>query len=121
MIAWCGHIERRTIMAKSAVEFLQGLGVELADEVCETINENLKVKSKKRETVLVQRTDKEVEDKLAPQAKIILGVVPDDEPISLEQWGELAAEAGLQTKQTPERICAYYRKTLIDNGYLATC
>ncbi|MBC6438848.1 MAG: hypothetical protein GDA49_00215 [Rhodospirillales bacterium] len=39
-------------------------------------------------------------------------------PLDFEQWAQAALAEGLDTEQEPVRICAYYKKRLIDEGLI---
>lgn len=68
----------------------------------------------------VQRTDKVLENKIAKQMQILIDVLPTDRAIDINEWGELALKAGLQTQQPAARIAAYYKKPIIESGYAIT-
>ena len=85
-----------------------------ADQILD-LNKSLKIKSTPREKVnYVKGNGDASKIKLAPQAKILISVLTDT-AMSLEDWGDSAAKAGMKTKQDPARIAAYYRKSLVDN------
>lgn len=90
------------------------LGVEITPDQSVALETVLNAKSTPRAKVNYVLGDGDVSDvKLAPQAKILLSVLNED-PVSLETWGDAASEAGMKTTQDPGRIAAYYRKTLVE-------
>ena len=92
------------------------LDIELNEEQIAALESKLKVKSVPRKKMNFMAGDGDAgEVKLAPQAKILISVLTDT-PMSMEEWGDAAAEAGMKTKQDPARIAAYYRKTLVENN-----
>jgi len=103
----------------TAYELLVKMGVKVSEELSEEINEKLKVKSKPRKSYLYKFTGKEPEGKIAPQMQLCIKALPE-EPVDMETWANLAEESGLATKQTPERIISYYRKPMIEGGYVET-
>ena len=91
------------------------LGVEINEKQTILLDDALKIKSTPREKVnYVKGNGDASKIKLAPQAKILISVLTD-KAMSLEDWGDAAAKAGMKTKQDPARIAAYYRKSLVDN------
>jgi hypothetical protein len=64
------------------------------------------------------RTDKKVETRLAQQMEILLKALPEDKPMTVAEWTEAAIAVGLQTQQDPARITMYYKKRLIEAGYV---
>lgn len=69
----------------------------------------------------VQRTDKSLEGaKVAPQVMILIKSLPVDKAVTTAEWATLAVAGGLQTQQPPERIVAYYKKTIIALGFAKT-
>lgn len=90
------------------------LGTKITEEQGKLLNEVLKTKSEPRAKMSYKLGNEDAKEvKLAPQAKILLSVL-GKEAVSLESWGDAAAEAGMKTKQDPARIAAYYRKTLVE-------
>lgn len=90
------------------------LGVEVSEDQAVALETVLNTKSIPRAKVLYVLGDGDAgEVKLAPQAKILLGVLSEN-PMSLEAWGDAASDAGMKTTQDPGRIAAYYRKTLVE-------
>jgi hypothetical protein len=63
------------------------------------------------------RTDKELtaNQSLPKQARILLNSITD-EPVTVEEWTELALANKLETNQEPVRITMYYRPRLIEAG-----
>ena len=102
-----------------AVEFLKNLGVKVQKDLEDQVNDNLRVKGAKKERVdakFVRVPDVDLTGvKLPNQAKFLVMALGDT-PVTYEEWGAKAAEAGMGTKQDPARIAAYYRKTLEDAG-----
>ena len=94
-----------------------GIGVEgISDENAEEINELLVPKRVKREKMNFVLGDVDHKDiKLPKQAHIVASVL-NAEPMSITQWADAAEEEGLETKQSAERIVAYYRKNLVESG-----
>ena len=70
-----------------------------------------------RVTGKVQRSEKVLEEKVAKQMQILIGVLPVDRAIDINEWADLAVAAGLATQQPPVRIAAYYKKPIVDGGY----
>lgn len=99
----------------NAVEFLKNLGVKVQKDLEEQVNEALKVKGSKKERVeprFIRNPECDLTGvKMPNQAKFLVKVL-SDHPVTYEEWGKLAAEAGMGTKQDPARIAAYYRKDL---------
>lgn len=90
------------------------LGIEVDEKQAILLDDVLKTKSTPRAKMSYSLGNGDAKEvKLAPQAKILLSVL-DEKPMSLESWGDAAAEAGMKTTQDPARIAAYYRKTLVD-------
>ena len=88
--------------------------IEIDEEQSINLDLKLKIKSTPRTKMSYKLGNGDAKDtKLAPQAKILLGVL-NKEPMSLESWGDAAAKDGMKTTQDPARIAAYYRKTLVD-------
>jgi len=88
--------------------------IEFTKDQIKQFEEKLSIKSVPRAKVNYVLGDGDAgEVQLAPQAKILLSVL-NENPMSLEAWGDAAKEAGMKTTQDPGRIAAYYRKTLVD-------
>ena len=64
------------------------------------------------------RTDKKLETRLARQMEVLINSLPADQPLSITEWAKCAVKKGLQTQQLPERIVTYYKKQLVEMGYV---
>ena len=105
-----------------AIEYLANIGVKVPKDLTEQVNNDLRVKGSKKERVeprfvAVKEFDLTA-TKLPNQAKFLVMAL-GDQPVTYEEWGKLAAEAGMGTKQDPARIAAYYRKQLEEAGAIA--
>ncbi len=87
---------------------------ELTSDQAKLLEESLNIKSTPRAKVnyILGKGDAS-EVKLSPQAKILISVL-NENPMSLESWGDAASDAGMKTTQDPGRIAAYYRKILVE-------
>lgn len=62
------------------------------------------------------RTEKAIDAKTAKQMRQCIEAL--DEAMDLETWGKKAVEKGLQTQQDPKRIVMYYRKPMLEGGWV---
>jgi hypothetical protein len=64
-------------------------------------------------------TGKSVDGTAMPnQMKMIIASLDALNGQTLEQIGDAASKAGMVTRQPPERIAAYYRKPMIEGGFM---
>jgi hypothetical protein len=64
-----------------------------------------------------ERTSAVLPAKMAKQMKQCIEALT--EQMDLETWGKAAVANGLMTQQNPTRIVAYYRKPMLEGGYIA--
>ena len=67
----------------------------------------------------VQRTDKKLDIKVCKQMEVLINSLPEDKPVDTKEWAELAVKNGLQTQQPAERIVAYYKRNIMELGFVA--
>lgn len=105
----------------SVVEFLAELfGTELTKRQEKAVNSALRFK-KQGKTPYFEATAEELNSalRLPRQAEVCFkALVKAGEPLDLDEWGTAALEEGLQTRQDADRICAYYKQRLIDEGLI---
>lgn len=65
----------------------------------------------------VKATDKSIDEKLCQQMKVLIKALPKDKAVDTKTWADLAIKGGLVTQQPPERIVAYYKKSIVNLGY----
>lgn len=61
-------------------------------------------------------TGKAIDAKMAKQMRQCVEALT--EAMDLETWAKAAVEKGLTTQQNPTRIVMYYRKPMIEGGYV---
>ena len=98
-------IETATAEEKAAL--IAALGLNQPVQVTRTVN---------RYSQTYKRTDKAIDAKMAKQMRQCVESLT--EIMDLETWGKKAVEHGLVTQQDPKRIVAYYRKAMLDGGYV---
>ena len=98
-------IETATPEEKAAL--IAALGLNQPVQVTRTVN---------RYSQTYKRTDKVIDAKMAKQMRQCIESLT--EIMDLETWGKKAVEHGLTTQQDPKRIVAYYRKAMLDGGYV---
>lgn len=74
--------------------------------------------SKTRSTGKFIRTEKVYENNLNKQMSVLIKSLPTDEGVDLSTWATKAVENGLETQQDPIRIVAYYKKNLVEMGFV---
>jgi len=104
-----------------ATEYLKNLGIEFDEELGDRLNRELKVKSQARANRSYKLADNVTEESLKAiktnQKRIIaMTLLKADSPVTTKEWANLAED--LQTKQDPERIIMYYKRDLLDEGYI---
>lgn len=106
-----------------ASEKLLEIFEELDPEQIAFIDENLRVKTERKTAEVKFHAVEGFElgkEKIPNQAKFLLDAITGVEvPVTYAEWGSLAVERGMGTKQDPARIAAYYRPTLEKLGAVA--
>lgn len=102
-----------------ASEILSSLGVK-DPKILNAADEKLRVKTERKQNEVRFQANPEFKlegSKLPNQAKFLVQAIQKTkEPVTYVQWGKIASELGMGTRQDPARIAAYYRKQLIDAG-----
>ena len=75
-------------------------------------------KNRKTSATSITFTGVEKPAKLPPQAQYVYYAIAQLESATVEQIAERCIELGMQTRQAPERIVAYYLPTLRDAGVI---
>lgn len=74
--------------------------------------------SKTRSTGKFIRTDKVYENNLNKQMSVLIKSLTPDIGLSVEDWAKQAVENKLETQQDPIRIVQYYKKNLMEMGFV---
>lgn len=104
----------------SVVEFFSEIGIELTEEQEKAVISNLRLK-KKGKTPYFESVAEKLDSalRLPRQAEVCFKALANaDKPLDLDEWGVAALDEGLQTRQAADRICAYYKQRLIDEGLI---
>jgi hypothetical protein len=102
-------------------EFVGGLTDEQKSEIRTLLGVTIPVKgtvSKTRSTGKFVRTDKVYENNLNKQMSILIKSLTPDLGLSVEDWAKQAVENKLETQQDPIRIVQYYKKNLMEMGFV---
>jgi len=74
--------------------------------------------SKTRITGKFIRTEKVYENNLNKQMSVLIKSLPSDREVDVTEWSKLSIENGLETQQDPVRIVTYYKKNLVEMGFV---
>ena len=97
---------------------LQQLGIELPADVVSKLEPHVRVKGRlpKGDAKFVA-TGKELDGKIPTQMKQAISVL-GEQPVTVGEWAaKLTKVDGFRTQQKPEKIVAFYRKRMIEEGY----
>lgn len=106
----------------TAAEVAMALGIATDEEktaIREALGMNQPVSSTRNVTRYANKYERGtavVPAKMAKQMKQCIEALT--EPMDLETWAKKAVELGLTTQQNPTRIVMYYRKPMIEGGYV---
>lgn len=98
---------------------LNNLAINLSDEEIARLEPNVKVKAKlQKANAKFEATGKDFEAKTPLQMKQCVQAL-GEQKMSLAEWADaLGTVEGFRTQQTPAKIIAFYRKRLLDGGYI---
>jgi hypothetical protein len=99
-------------------DLLEMHNVQLDDDVVAALEPLVKVKAKAaKANVKFVGTGKDLEGKIPLQMKQAISVL-SEEPVDVKDWAaKLTDVEGFRTQQAPEKIVAFYKKRIVDEGY----
>jgi hypothetical protein len=107
------------------IEMVKNFLTTLTEEEKSEIRELMGIKTplvgtvgKSRSTGKFIRTDKVYENNLNKQLSVLIKSLPTDQGLTVDEWGKKSVENGLQTQQEPIRIVGYYKKQLMEMGFV---
>jgi hypothetical protein len=102
-------------------EILAAAGIEVSAEQLEQISSQLEIKKSKKVTAKKWAVveDAEFSAKTPLQMRQCVEAIRDEAEVDMKTWCELLADyEGFKTAQPIERIVAFYKKRMIDEGLI---